>query len=237
MNTLDKSIDDLYQLPLADFTASRNALAKTLTGADAKRVKALAKPTVVPWAVNQVYWHARPVFDRVLTSGERLRSAQIASLEGRHADVRAASEAHRQAIADAVKQAERLSRGSGSMPAGDALMRTFETLSLASTRAEPLGRLTESLQPSGFEALAGVQVKASTVIVKEPTLAARAFPPGGPQRAALQADTRRQRTEREAAHRYEAAVKSAEATLAVVERAEQRARDAWERAHEQCVRP
>ena len=159
--SLDAKIDDLYRQPLDTFTESRNALAKTLSGADAKRVRALAKPTVVPWAVNQVYWQARPAYDKVIKSGERLRAAQIASLEGRRgADVREAGETHRRALADAVKEAERLAASSGAKPPADALMRTFETLSLASGSTEPPGRLTKPLQPSGFEALAGVEVKA-----------------------------------------------------------------------------
>ena len=58
--------------PLADFTSSRNALAKSLSGDEAKRVKALAKPTLVPWAVNQVYWRARSVYERLLKAGDRL---------------------------------------------------------------------------------------------------------------------------------------------------------------------
>ena len=107
--SLDAKIDDLYRQRLDAFTESRNALAKTLSGADAKRVRALAKPTVVPWAVNQVYWWTRPAYDKVIKSGERLRAAQIASLEGRRgADVREAGETHRRALADAVKEAERL---------------------------------------------------------------------------------------------------------------------------------
>src|SRR2546430_1512179 len=74
----DAKIDDLYQLPLAEFTDARNALAKTLSGADAKAVRQLAKPTVVAWAVNQVYWRARSAYDAVMKSGERLRKAQVA---------------------------------------------------------------------------------------------------------------------------------------------------------------
>ena len=75
MSALDSKIDDLYQKPLEAFIESRTAIAKTLSGADAKRVRALPKPTVVAWAVNQVYWRARPVYDAVITSGERLRKA------------------------------------------------------------------------------------------------------------------------------------------------------------------
>ena len=48
MNDLDRRIDALYQLPLGEFTASRNAFAKALTGEPAKQVRALKKPTVVP---------------------------------------------------------------------------------------------------------------------------------------------------------------------------------------------
>src|SRR5262245_44550792 len=155
---LDKHIDELYKEPLATFTSARNALAKSLTGDEAKRVKALAKPTVVPWAANQVYWRARATYDRLLKSGERLRKAQIAALEGKSSDVRAATEQHRQALADAVKEAERLAGASGAKPPADALMRTFEALSLAPEPPQPHGRLTEALQPSGFEALSGVSI-------------------------------------------------------------------------------
>src|SRR4051794_8077268 len=95
MPSLDAKIDDLYSRPLADFTPTRNALAKTLAGAEAARVKRLAKPSLVPWAINQVYWHARPLYDRVMKTGDKLRHAQIAALEGKSADVRAAADAHR----------------------------------------------------------------------------------------------------------------------------------------------
>lgn len=152
---LDSKTDGLYRLPLNEFTAARNALVKTVRGADATRIRTLAKPSVVAWAVNQVYWHARHVYERVMKSGEQLRKAQIAALEGKKADVRAASDAHRRAIGDAVQQAERLAAAAGSHPGADALMRTFEALSLAVDRPAP-GRLTEPLQPAGFEALAGV---------------------------------------------------------------------------------
>ena len=156
VSALDAKIDDLYRLPLAEFTGARNALAKSLTGDEAKRVRKLEKPTVVPWAANQVYWRARSTYDRLMKSGEKLRAAQIAALEGRAADVRSASEAHRRAIADAVAEAERLSSGAGAKPSPDALARTFESLSLATRAPETPGRLTDALQPAGFEALAGI---------------------------------------------------------------------------------
>ena len=109
VSTLESKIDDLYRQPLDEFVAARSALASELKGAEAQRVKALKKPTIVPWAVNQVYWHARPIFDRVQRSGADLRRAQIAALEGRAADVHAA--------ADAPSQGDRL-RGRARRDAG-----------------------------------------------------------------------------------------------------------------------
>jgi hypothetical protein len=52
---LDARIDQLYQLPLEEFTSARNALAKD-AGADAARVRALTKPPIAAWAVNQLHW-------------------------------------------------------------------------------------------------------------------------------------------------------------------------------------
>ncbi|MBZ5557041.1 MAG: hypothetical protein LAO77_07160 [Acidobacteriia bacterium] len=213
MSALEAKIDRLYQLALDEFTAARNTLAKSLTGADAALVKQLVKPTVVPWAVNQVYWRARPVYDRVLESGEKLRKAQIGALEGRAADVRAASDAHRRAIADAVREAEQLMKGTGvgknPSDSRPLLTRVFEALSLTPTPPEPHGRLTAELQPAGLEALAGITPKEK-------------------------GDGSRQQSLRLPSP-SEAEIKSAEADLARAEASERSARQAWERAHDELL--
>jgi hypothetical protein len=242
---LDSKIDDLYRGPLSEFVSARNALAKSLTGDDAKTVKALVKPTVVPWAVNQVYWHARSAYDRVLKSGEKVRKAQIAALEGRSADVRAASEAHRHAIAEAIGEAQRLSASAGSAPSPDALSRTFEALSLASEPPETPGRLTQALQPAGFEALAGVKPQPGALLVFQPpreapkskaTPAARAGKADGDNEKQRRAEEQREAREREkaaaAARERQAAIKKAEAAVARAEAAEQQARAVWDKAHD-----
>ena len=81
MSDLDDRIDELYGLPLAEFTASRNALAKTLKGEEAAAIKRLEKPSVVAWSANQLYWRDRRTFDKLIASGRDLRSAQIAALK------------------------------------------------------------------------------------------------------------------------------------------------------------
>jgi hypothetical protein len=242
---IDSKIDDLYRGSLGDFVSARNALAKTLSGEDAKAVRALAKPTVVPWAVNQVYWHARAAYDRVMKSGEKVRKAQIAALEGRSADVRAATEAHRRAIAEAVGEAVRLSASAGSAPSPDALSRTFEALSLASEPPDSHGRLTQALQPAGFEALAGVKPQPGALRPFQPRREEPA-PKSSPPKRADKADkedgrqrrAEEQRAERErekaaaAAREHQAAVRKAEATLTRAEAAEQQARAVWDKAHD-----
>jgi hypothetical protein len=240
MSALDAKIDDLYSRPLSEFTAARNALAKTLSGADAARVKALAKPAVVPWAINQVYWHARPVFDRLLKAGEHLRRAQIAALEGKSADVRSAAAAHRAAIADAVKEAERLAAAVGSHPAPDALTRTLESLSLAPKPPADPGRLTEMLQPSGFEALAGIGIATGPRLEgkreKEKVQRKERGDGKTEEKArkqdaeALKEERAQQAREAAAARAREAEIKKAEAALARAQAAERLAHDAWLRA-------
>jgi hypothetical protein len=154
--TLESEIDRLYQLPLSEFTAGRNALAKTLKGTEAARVKALPKPTVVPWTINQLYWRDRKTFDRLMKAGGALRETQIAALGGGHADVRRATETHRAALADAVRSATALATAAGAKPHADQLARMLEAVSLSPDRGDAAGRFTELIQPSGFEALAGI---------------------------------------------------------------------------------
>jgi len=151
-----QEIDALYQSPPGEFTAARNALAKTLTGDAARQVKSLKKPTAVPWAVNQVFWKARPLYDRVMERGHALRTAQIASLKGKKSDVRAAMEAHRKAVGEAVRRAQTIASEAGLSPDTDQLARMFEALSLAAEPAADAGRFAEAIEPMGFEALAGV---------------------------------------------------------------------------------
>ena len=217
MSALDSKIDDLYRAPLDAFVDARNALAKSLSGDDAKHVRKLAKPTVVPWAVNQVYWHARPVFDAVMKTGGRVRTAQVAALEGRKADVRAASEEHRRAVADAVREAIRLADATGSKPSPEMVMRTFEALSLSTEPPETPGRLTRPLRPSGFEALGGLKLKAVPVASAAQTAAAK----------------KASKKEEEARRKAEAAQKKHDAEIKRAEAALERARERMAKAQAQ----
>jgi hypothetical protein len=233
----DPKIDDLYKGPLTEFVASRAALAKTLAGEEARRVKGLQKPTVVPWAVNQVYWHARPVYDRLAASGEKLRAAQIAALKGKANDVRRATEAHRKAMRDAMAEALRLASESGAHPSADELTKTLEAVSLARDLPEQPGRLTKPLQPAGFEALAGVPVKAvprAETFAKAPAQAQGrpylvAKTPSAAPKGEVENRRARQKEIVEERRRKKAAERAAQA-VARAKAVEARTRSAWDRA-------
>lgn len=225
MTTPDRQIDALYQLPLTEFTSARNALAKTATGAAAKDLRALAKPTVLPWAVNQVYWHARSLYDKVLARGKALRAAQLAALKGQKADVRAAADAHRKAIGEAVGRAIELAATQHLKLEAEPVARMFDALSLAAEHPGTPGRLTEILQPQGFESLAGIAIaKGSGAALKAVTAKPRPQASGSTGR---ESERRAQEAERKAAdeeRRAERARQQAEADVQKAERELERAK-------------
>jgi hypothetical protein len=157
-------IEALFKLPLGEFTAARNTLATQLKKAgqavEASEVKALAKPSASAWVVNQLYWRHRESFNRLLATGERLRRAHAKDLTGDGA--RDAVNARREAMAELTRLAELIVLRDGNHSATRDLMRrvttTLEALSsyAKSPEAPIAGRLTDDLQPPGFEAVAGL---------------------------------------------------------------------------------
>jgi hypothetical protein len=93
----------LYGLPLDEFTAERDALAKRLRADgerdEAARVKKLRKPSVPAWAVNQAVREDKRAAKALLKAGEGLANAQEAMLSGSaSADLRKSMAAHGEAV-------------------------------------------------------------------------------------------------------------------------------------------
>jgi hypothetical protein len=147
-------LDRLYQLPLDQFTAARNALAKERGQPE---IKALEKPNVAAWGVNQLYWHDRTRYDRVISSSERLRGEHRKLLAGKPSDIRDAEKAHRDAVREALDRVKALLAGAGHPATDQTLAAVQETLSALPAGDAP-GRLTRPLKPLGFEALAGMPI-------------------------------------------------------------------------------
>jgi hypothetical protein len=173
-------IDDLFKLPPGEFTAARNALVAKLKKSgrddDAAQVKMLPKPPASAWAVNQVYWRHRKSFDQLLAAGEKFKKAQTAQLAGKAADLRGPLDARRQALAELSKIAADVLREAGYTATPDAMRRINTTLEALATygshpEAPPAGRLTNDIDPPGFEALTALVPRGSRSGLKgtEPT--------------------------------------------------------------------
>lgn len=83
---VEQAADELYGLAPGEFTSARDARAKELRSAGdrevANAVKALRKPTVAAWALNQLSRRKGKDLDRLLAAGEKLRGAQEELLAG-----------------------------------------------------------------------------------------------------------------------------------------------------------
>jgi hypothetical protein len=155
---IDAELDRLYGLPLEEFTKARNSLSARLQKAGetdvAAEVKALAKPSVPAWAVNQLARTRKHDVRALLDAAERSRSGKAKSLREELDEQRDAL----QRLTNEARDLLETERGS----APDAMVqRIASTLRAAASdpaAAELLerGRLNEDLEPAGFEALAGL---------------------------------------------------------------------------------
>jgi hypothetical protein len=191
----DSPIDRLYQLPLSEFVTARNALAKE-SGADAAEVRSLQKPSLPAWAVNQLYWQRRDVYDDLIARAQDLRATHDATLSGKRPDLRGASRAHEDAVDAALKATLGLLAGDG-QPVTEATRQAVATTLRGLPADEPPGRLTRQLQPRGFEMLAGAP-RGGTVRVAPPPAKIDPAAAAGPARASAAARTRDRAAAREA---------------------------------------
>lgn len=164
-------IDELFDLPLEEFTAARNDLAKRLKrdgdAEAAEQVRSLPKPSVAAWAVNQLTRHDPESVRSLLNVAARLRSAQERSLKGERAadELRAAQAEEREIIRRLTRSAEGVLR-EARRPASRTTLERVASLLRAAAVDEPgrttlrEGRLTGDVEVSGFEAFAGLKLPA-----------------------------------------------------------------------------
>ena len=226
--SLDDRIDKLYQLPLDEFTAARNALAKE-TGETS--VKKLEKPNLAAWTVNQLYWRQRKVYDDVIKAAERMRAVYKQMLAGKNADVRGAEEIHQEALREAKQAARRLLEEGGHPNPEVVMMPVAETLD-ALPGEEPPGRLTKPLRRMGFNVLEGVPISAKAGPIRSKAAPEKRPPPKeqtAKERRASEAEEREAAMTRERLRFAEAAEREAEASLDRAKRAVERAERTRER--------
>ena len=156
---LDAELDRLYDAALSEFVAARDELVKRLRGEgqreEADQVKALRKPSVAAWLVNRLARERELDVQRLLNAGETLRKAQVEASDD-FAEARRDEQRALQRLADGAREiAER--EGTGQTAVAQATQ-TLRAASVTDEGRELLkrGRLTEELEPPGFEALTGL---------------------------------------------------------------------------------
>jgi hypothetical protein len=228
----DSDIDALYQGPLDEFTTARDALAKR-SGSDGAAIRKIQKPTAPAWAVNQLYWKRRKIFDRLMAAAESVRTAHGRRLAGKPVDVERAELVHRAALEASINAARELLIAAGDPVTAATTTAVTETLQ-SLPWSEPPGRLTRPLRLQGFGALAGLLPKGGAAArhVAEVVAIDRS------RRERAQSETTSERADRERAERQREAAeieRSLRAARGAAHKSEQalaRARLAVERADE-----
>ena len=230
-------LDRLYQVPLSEFTSARDELTQQLRAQGerekALEIKKLRKPTAGVWVVNQLV-RERPLdVQRLLKAGESLTKSQAKAAAGTPQTFPEARRDEQHALEQLAEGAREIAERAGiGSPALGKAMETLRAASLTAEGRELLrrGRLTEELEPPGFEALAGLGGRGRQVAPAKPPRSADR----DQKRQALKQARARVRQlradERELATVARAAAREAERAEAEAGAAQNRAADAQERA-------
>jgi hypothetical protein len=161
----DDPVAELYGLPLHEFVAGRDTLARELRRDGEKQraaeVVKLKKPSVAAWAVNQLARENRKQLDLLLDAGHRLRAGQEELLEGGdRKKFEAARRDHERAVRELVGSAGKLleqERGATSEQVLSSVERTLRYASIDEEQRAMLasGRLTAEVDAPGFGAFTG----------------------------------------------------------------------------------
>src|SRR5262249_48349349 len=144
-------VDELYTLPLREFIAARDRVATTLAAKHRDRaheVKALRRPTVAAWVVNQLAHRHGGALGRLVDAGEALRRAQRRAVRGGGADdLRTAARRRQDALRHLRTLAGPILREAGSAAHLDDVLATLEAASVdpAAAKAVAGGRLSREL--------------------------------------------------------------------------------------------
>jgi hypothetical protein len=233
---VEQELDRLYALPLEEFTGARNDLVKRLGKAGqpeaAAEIKQLAKPSIPVWTANQLARREPGELRALLRSAEELRKAQERALAGKGAaDLQKRLDEQRRAVRALAKLGRDILADEGRSVSDTIVERIAKTLDAAALDEGSrfllrAGRLTEEVEPLGFEALAGM----SAGPAKGRSAAAKPKPKSGAVAEARRRVQEAQRETRERAREAAHAEREAERAERVAAKAHSAAREARERA-------
>jgi hypothetical protein len=156
--------EDLYGLPLEEFTPARDALARELKAAgrkeEAAEVKSLRKPSLAAWALNRVARDHPEAIEGLRAAGADLREAQEAALSGDAGRLREAG----RALSDEIDRVGGLAAGAlrdAGRPASAAqqekIAGSLRTAAIDDAAGDALARgvLVDELEATGFNLVSG----------------------------------------------------------------------------------
>jgi hypothetical protein len=163
---VERELDRLYGLPLDEFTAARNTLARRLRQ-EGQRARAAAiserrKPTLPAWVVNQLTRKRELDVQRLIKAGEQLGAAQAEAVRGHGADAFLQARKEEQHALQRLASAAREILTDAGRPVDSNLDRVLTTLRAAALTEDGRallrrGQLAEELDPPGFEAFASIK--------------------------------------------------------------------------------
>jgi hypothetical protein len=150
-----KAAVELYGLPLDRFTRERDALARRLRGEgereEAAEVAALRKPVLAAWVVNQLARRRKAEMRELLQAAKAVKAGR-----------KDADERYRAAVETLGRSARTLLEDDGQQ-ASDAVLRDVASTLRSGAASEPellaAGTLTQPIEATGFEAMAGATVR------------------------------------------------------------------------------
>ena len=198
----------------------------------AAEVKKLAKPSVPVWTANQLARREPGELRALLRSAEELRKAQQKALAGKGvADLQKRLDEQRRAVRALARLGRDILADEGRTVSDAIVERIAKTLDAAALDEGSrfllrAGRLTEEVEPLGFDALAGMSVTPA----KGRRTAAKAKPKGGAVAEARRRLQEAQRKARERAREATHADREADRAESAAAKARSGAREARERA-------
>src|SRR5207247_3325830 len=115
--------------------------------------------------INQLYGRQPDVYASLIDDAQTMRAAHTAVLSGKQGDIRGAGRTHEAEHEAALEAALRILAEAGHAVT-DAAKQAIATTLRALLADVPPGRLTRTLQPGGFEMLAGIPVSAASAAKK-----------------------------------------------------------------------
>lgn len=170
----DPEVRALYGLPLGEFVAARNQLAKAkkkLAPDRAEEIKKLPKPTASAWIINQLVRREPRRVDHLLSAIDRVRAVQLAALSGgTELSLREVMKEEREAQEDLAEAASAALQAAGAnvtRPAIDKALKAFHAAALDQDGRTQLeaGCLCLDFEEPGFDGLVTGDLSAAAAMV------------------------------------------------------------------------